>query len=59
ESVRGWFIARGFRAERIHATGRGYDAPVVFCPDVEGEALKECLRPNRRVEITGETSVAD
>ncbi|WP_077239265.1 OmpA family protein, partial [Escherichia coli] len=54
ESVRGWFIARGFRAERIHATGRGYDAPVVFCPDVEGEALKECLRPNRRVEITGQ-----
>lgn len=53
ESVKGWFIAQGFNAERIHATGRGADEPVVFCTEFEGEALKECLRPNRRVEITG------
>lgn len=54
EAVRGWFIARGIKAESIYATGHGDNAPVVFCPDVEGEALKECLRPNRRVEISGQ-----
>ncbi|WP_250111132.1 OmpA family protein [Escherichia coli] len=52
ESVRGWFIARGIKAENVHTTGRGDNAPVVFCPDLEGESLKECLCPNRRVEIT-------
>ncbi|CAD5546492.1 outer membrane protein assembly factor BamE [Escherichia coli B12:H4] len=55
ESVRGWFIAQGFKAENIHAIGRGDDAPVVFCPELDGDALKECLRPNRRVEITGQS----
>ncbi|HAV9700045.1 TPA: outer membrane protein assembly factor BamE [Escherichia coli] len=52
ESVRGWFIAQGVKAESIYATGRGDNAPIVFCPDMVGEALKECLRPNRRVEIS-------
>ncbi|EES2292526.1 OmpA family protein [Escherichia coli] len=55
ESVKEWFISRGFKAERIQATGRGADAPVALCPDMLGDGLKECLRPNRRVEITGQS----
>lgn len=41
----------GVPAYNIRAVGMGESNPVTSCPGVSGTALKECLQPNRRVEI--------
>ncbi|NYZ64191.1 OmpA family protein [Luteimonas deserti] len=51
ESVRDYLVARGVPADRITAVGRGHVEPLADCPDVRGQALIECLAPNRRVEV--------
>lgn len=53
QAVKTWFVSQGFKDEKIQVSGRGDEKPVVFCDIPDSELLKECLQPNRRVEITG------
>ncbi|MCD9031032.1 OmpA family protein [Luteimonas sp. Y-2-2-4F] len=50
-AVRAYLIERGVPADRITAVGRGSVEPVVDCEGQRGDALKDCLAPNRRVEV--------
>lgn len=51
EVVREYLIQAGIPADRITAVGRGSLEPVAECPDERGQALIDCLAPNRRVEL--------
>lgn len=51
EAVRDYLIERGVTAGQITAVGRGSVEPVVVCATERGDALVECLAPNRRVEV--------
>lgn len=51
EAVRDYLIGRGIPADRITAVGRGSVEPVVECDGDRGQALIDCLAPNRRVEV--------
>lgn len=50
-AVRAYLVERGVPADRITAVGRGSVEPVVDCEGQRGDALKDCLAPNRRVEV--------
>lgn len=51
-TVRELLVQDGVAASRITASGRGSSQPVTSCDDALGrEALIQCLRPDRRVEI--------
>ena len=50
-AVRDYLIDRGVPAERITAVGRGSVEPVEDCEGMRGDALRDCLAPNRRVEV--------
>lgn len=52
EAVRDYLVGQGIPTERIVATGRGPYQPVAECSSERGQALIDCLAPNRRVEIT-------
>lgn len=49
--VKNELIKKGIPAEIITAIGMGEADQVKFCPGEKGAALKECLKPNRRVVI--------
>ncbi|MDA3042716.1 OmpA family protein [Campylobacter sp. JMF_01 NE2] len=49
--VKNELIANGIPASKIQAIGMGEADQVKFCPGEKGAALKECLKPNRRVVI--------
>ncbi|WP_187775634.1 OmpA family protein [Luteimonas suaedae] len=51
EAVREYLIDRGVPEDRITAVGRGSVEPVVECDGDRGQALVDCLAPNRRVEV--------
>lgn len=51
EAVRDYLVQAGVPAERVGAVGRGSVEPVVECQDERGQALIDCLAPNRRVDI--------
>ncbi|WP_337245641.1 OmpA family protein [Luteimonas sp. gir] len=51
EAVRAYLIEHGVPADRITAVGRGDVEPVVECRSERGQALIDCLAPNRRVEV--------
>lgn len=51
EAVRDYLVQAGIPVERIVATGRGSSEPVVECAGERGQALVDCLAPNRRVEL--------
>jgi OmpA-OmpF porin, OOP family len=51
EAVRDYLIANGISGDLITAEGRGKAKPVVDCPHLAGKQLRECLAPNRRVEV--------
>lgn len=51
-SVRDYLVQRGVPEAKIIATGRGAYQPVAKCETERGQALIDCLAPNRRVEIT-------
>ncbi|WP_052772831.1 OmpA family protein [Luteimonas sp. FCS-9] len=51
EAVRGYLVEHGVPADRITAVGRGDVEPVVECRTERGQALIDCLAPNRRVEV--------
>ncbi|PJK00940.1 hypothetical protein CO641_03025 [Lysobacteraceae bacterium NML91-0213] len=50
-AVRDYLVDRGVPAERITAVGRGSVEPVAACEGIRGDALRDCLAPNRRVEV--------
>lgn len=49
-AVRDYLVQAGVPADRITAVGRGSVEPVAEC-DGRGQALIDCLAPNRRVEV--------
>lgn len=50
-AVRDHLIAAGVLAEQVTAVGRGSVEPVAACDGERGQALIDCLAPNRRVEV--------
>lgn len=53
ESVRNYLISQGVPAAAMTVEGRGSSEPLVMCEGISGSsALKSCLQPNRRVQIT-------
>ncbi|MFO7581396.1 MAG: OmpA family protein [Guyparkeria sp.] len=51
EAVRRQLTGYGLPSDSMVAEGRGETEPVVSCRTDDLEDLKECLKPNRRVEI--------
>lgn len=51
EAVRDYLVDAGLDAGRMTLAGWGSEAPLVACEDERGEALVDCLAPNRRVEV--------
>lgn len=56
DRVKARLIAQGVNAN-IHAVGYGKAHQVKACDGVHGAELKDCLRPNRRVEITASGTI--
>lgn len=54
ESVKLQLVKNGINSENITTSGRGSADPVKLCENEIGQALKDCLRPNRRVLISSE-----
>ena len=51
ESVRSYLVAKGVVPTYIETKGLGSANPVVECPGIRGQALIDCLAPNRRTEV--------
>lgn len=51
QAAKAYLVSQGVPEGRIRAVGKGAADPIVACPDLQGDALKECLAPNRRAEI--------
>lgn len=51
QTVRAYLIERGVVAESLSASGAGESQPVKQCQSTNRDALIECLKPNRRVEV--------
>jgi OOP family OmpA-OmpF porin len=51
QAVHDYLVSRGMRDEAIDARGLGAAQPVVRCEGKRGNALIDCLAPNRRTEI--------
>jgi len=51
ESVRSYLVAKGVVPAYIETKGVGSAEPVVECPGIRGQALIDCLAPNRRTEV--------
>ncbi|MDW0361645.1 MULTISPECIES: OmpA family protein [Vreelandella] len=51
KAVADTLVQGGINPQQISYTGRGENEPLVNCQDITGAALKECLAPNRRVEV--------
>lgn len=51
QAVKRALLENGVPAYNVQAMGRGERDAITTCPGVSGAALKECLQPNRRVEI--------
>lgn len=50
-TVRNYLVQGGVSADKVTAVGRGSVEPVVECDAEQGQALIDCLAPNRRVEV--------
>lgn len=50
-AVRDYLVNAGVPAEQVTAVGRGSVEPVATCEGERGQALIDCLAPNRRVEV--------
>jgi OOP family OmpA-OmpF porin len=51
QAVHDYLVSKGMRDEAIDAQGLGSAKPVVTCEGKRGNALIDCLAPNRRTEI--------
>lgn len=60
QAIHDYLVKRGVPADAIFTEGRGPADPVVQCNQASRAALKECLKPNRRVrvEMLGRAPVA-
>ena len=56
-TVKAYLAERGIPASKMKAIGRGKADQVEPCPGLSGQALRDCLHPNRRVvlEVKGYT----
>ncbi|MBE2894938.1 OmpA family protein, partial [Spirabiliibacterium falconis] len=52
DAVKAYMANLGFPAQNISTHGFGKADQVVACDGESGQALKDCLRPNRRVVIS-------
>ncbi|WP_434986761.1 OmpA family protein [Vreelandella zhaodongensis] len=53
ESVGNYLVSRGVERSSLNMVGRGEADPIVDCPgQVATPSVRECLKPNRRVEMT-------
>lgn len=53
EAVGSYLSSQGRGGSRLSTVGRGEADPIVDCPgQVATSSVKECLKPNRRVELT-------
>ncbi|TCV87935.1 OmpA family protein [Testudinibacter aquarius] len=52
EAVKTYLVSKGFAASAVTAVGHGKADQVVACEAEQGQALRDCLRPNRRVIIS-------
>lgn len=50
-AVRDHLVAAGVPADLVTAVGRGSVEPVAACDGEKGQALIDCLAPNRRVDV--------
>lgn len=51
QAVHDYLVSKGMRDEAIDARGLGAAKPLVSCEGKSGNALIQCLAPNRRTEI--------
>ena len=51
QAVHDYLVSKGMRAEAIDVQGHGSANPLVSCEGMRGNALIDCLAPNRRTEI--------
>ena len=49
--MRDHLVAAGVPEDKVTAVGRGSVEPVATCEGERGQALIDCLAPNRRVEV--------
>ncbi|PJG85916.1 OmpA family protein [Conservatibacter flavescens] len=52
DAVKMYFMQKGMKDSQIIAVGRGKEKQVIACEHQQGQALKDCLRPNRRVALS-------
>jgi len=53
ETVGSYLISQGVERSSLNTEGRGELDPIVVCPgEMATPSMKECLKPNRRVEMT-------
>lgn len=57
QAVADALVQGGVSPQHINYVGRGENEPLVSCQNISGAALKECLAPNRRVEILLQESI--
>ena len=50
-TVKAYLADRGIPAEKITAIGKGKADQVEPCPGLTGQALRDCLQPNRRIVV--------
>lgn len=51
QAVRQYLVAQGVPAEIIELVAKGELQPIVQCDQLNGQALIDCLAPNRRTEV--------
>jgi OOP family OmpA-OmpF porin len=54
--VKDYLVSQGVEASRLQAVGMGETQPIVECAGVRGKAAVQCLQPNRRVELSAQTT---
>ncbi|MGV6987414.1 OmpA family protein [Testudinibacter sp. P80/BLE/0925] len=52
DAVKAYFVQQGFAPSAVTAIGRGKADQVAACETEQGQALRDCLKPNRRVVIS-------
>lgn len=52
DAVKRYFVQQGFASSAVTAVGRGAADQVIACESEQGQALRDCLKPNRRVVIS-------